>query len=516
MKLIASALLALCLAVNASAQTELRNYVNGLTGITPSSDDKFFVVDAPGTVPVSKSATLKTVSSGIDTVTTLRNVASDCPNVTGNGSTDDTTAFQSCIDATPDYYQLQIPAAYKIRVTSTITINAREGLLIFGGASLGLAGPTKNNPSQIIYDGSNDNPVISLNGTRDSTFRDIVIDGNSKANKGLRFLQNSSVDPHITSFNRMYQMAFYDGASPRSGWMAIDICSTGDTNNCEGFTVSGSTFSGSDGVGSIAIKVGHGNALIHTFENNEIVRNAVGISNSGGSIRVSNNLFDFNHIDIQSTSYDPAVIEFNRTEGARQFFKSANAGDAGPVSFIGNQFGGADGPYCVDLCPDPWIDLTNATVDVTMIGNGFMGPGFPEVIPFYGGGGHLFSTGNRYDTRQIVHGQIAAMDTFSEGFESFGDHGMRSLLSTGPNRPTFPAHLLHLEDYFGFLANDGTPYRIFGTDSSANINVGAATRPLNIDTSAFSMGGVAGITATITIGACHVGVTKGIITSSDC
>jgi hypothetical protein len=397
----------------------------------------------------------------------------------GDGSTDDTAALQAAIDAAPDFSTIFIPSAIAIRVTETIKISNRRGLRIIGGGSNGQSG---SSGSRIIYDGKVDNPIIKISGSRDSEFSYFTVDGNNKANAGIQAVMAGV--GQATTFNRFHGMGFYAGSRPRANWIGLDICSRESTANCEKFVVTQSWFSaGGGGTNTRGIVVGHTNALIETIQDSLISGHSIGVQNLNGSVTVFNNLFDRNDIDVASVAPDPIIIQFNRTEGAKQFFKALGPSQ---VLIVGNRFGHPN-----DV-PGAWIDMSagGSGDTLTFVSNVFSGAPFRQVTPFAGGAGQLFSTGNVYDPRQVRNGQIPSMDTFHSGYTSFSDSGIRNILSTGQTRSLSgrnPVYLLHLEDYFGVLHSTGTKYKFFGSDASANLFFGDTAKPLTLDGSAVNV-----------------------------
>jgi hypothetical protein len=405
-----------------------------------------------------------------------------CPRygVIGNGINNDTDALQKAIDNAPEFSTIVLPAAVAIRVTDTITIYNRRGLRIVGGGSVGQT--ANEGASRIIYDGANDKPVIQIRDSRDLTFRDFTVMGNSKANAAIQAVMTGA--GQATTFNRFHGMAFNSGSKPRTNWIGLDICSTEKSENCEKFVISESVFQSGSGTNTRGIVIGHTNALTETIQDCVFNGHSIAIQNLNGSMAVMNNLFDGNKIDIASVGPDPIIIQFNRTEGAKQFFKALGGGTQ--IVMVGNRFGSSDSN------PGIWIDLsgTGSGSTLTFMNNVFSGEPFTRVTPFVGGAGQLFSTGNVYDPRQVRNGQIPSMDTFHSGYTSLNDSGVRNILSTGQARSVSgrnPVYLLHLEDYFGVLHSTGMKYKFFGSDASANLFFGDTARPLILDGSAVSV-----------------------------
>ena len=335
--------------------------------------------------------------------------------VVGDGVTDDTAAFQAAIDAAPDFSTLLIPAATKIRTTAAVNIVSRAGLKIVGGGSNGGVGLNTGFVSQIYYDGANDGVVLNVDGSRELAFENFTVNANAKAVTGIQFKSVSG--SQAVTFNRMQRLSIYAGSPARSDFIAIDICSTGATNNCELFTMQELVLNGATAAsGSIGIKIGHTNALTHTITESGISSFAMGIYNNNGSARIANNLFDANAIDIASSSPDTMMIEFNRTERAKQFYKALSSG--GLVWMIGNRFG------TPDATPGTWIDFsTGVGWTLMFVGNVFSGTPFVEVAPFGGSpAGQLVSIGNIYDSRHITSGAVTTWSVFSNiGYTSLND-----------------------------------------------------------------------------------------------
>ena len=98
--------------------------------------------------------------------------------VVGDGSTNDTTAFQNAITAacgsnvgSSAGSMLTIPRTFQIKVISTINVNSCGGFILDGQSGTGQAGYG----AQVVWAGGNGGTVFSVNRTRDSIFRNFGV-----------------------------------------------------------------------------------------------------------------------------------------------------------------------------------------------------------------------------------------------------------------------------------------------------------------------------------------------------
>jgi hypothetical protein len=400
--------------------------------------------------------------------------------VVGNGTTDDTAAFQAAIDAMPDFSRLIIPSGFRIRCTDTIEVNERHGLQIVGAGSMGGYGPGNTPAAKVFYNGTNDVPVFSLDHTRDCLFENFIVDsadllGTGHANVGMRFMATGAFSG-VTTFNRFHGMMFYAGSLPRDNWIGLDIGSaSGNENNCESFFVSESMFYGNQGVNSTGILVGHSNSLTHIFEKSWFVghKNA-GVRCVNGSMKVGpGNLFDSNVIDIKGYSPNTTVVEFNRTENGKQFYYGVTP--TGTVLLQGN-FIGSPG-----ASPGVTIQTQGGGDAMMLIGNIWYAAGTP-MDPIVGDAGRLISIGNIYDDRNFVNGQLPQMDTFGGGWISMGDKGLKMQWGSGHDRASAPSlnpnFCAHNGDNFGAFTTGGTRTNLMGITDFNAARIGDVSIPL--------------------------------------
>jgi Pectate lyase superfamily protein len=141
--------------------------------VTPSSNDILYIVEAPGTTPVSKKVTVADLSFALDGVYNAKHFGA-----VGNGVTNDTVAIQAAIDAAAIagglvYYP---PGIY------SVTNLVWKSYVSHQGAGSGSGSGTKASVIRIKGNGAG---ITSLAYLRNISIRDICFDNASNTNSGV-------------------------------------------------------------------------------------------------------------------------------------------------------------------------------------------------------------------------------------------------------------------------------------------------------------------------------------------
>src|ERR1039458_1702408 len=211
----------------------------------------YAVAQEPGPdVPAAASTTR--VASGSDSVS---NGVSQTPayqnkavlnardyGVTCSGTTDDTTAMQNAINAACTFSTtpktLILPIGCAVRLSSTLTIAHCAGLTIDGGQSQGQAslGGGTGGPATFLWYGTTGVPMITINQTRDSIFKNFSMFPNASSNRvngasGCLLIDAIAPVTGIVTNNSFEDLQCNNG-SANSRFIGFDICPTAP-GNCE-------------------------------------------------------------------------------------------------------------------------------------------------------------------------------------------------------------------------------------------------------------------------------------------
>lgn len=171
--------------------------------------------------------------------------------VTGNGTTDDTKALQAAVNAACNsgrrggtlIFPATSPSGFVMKVSSTISVTKCQGITIDGQQSqgqstVGAAGGAYSGNAIIEWYGSaGGGPVLTINQTRDSIFKNFTIFTNASsytaagANTGILIDEIAPVTHNVTN-NHFGDIQIYNGSPQNSSFIGIDICPTAP-GNCE-------------------------------------------------------------------------------------------------------------------------------------------------------------------------------------------------------------------------------------------------------------------------------------------
>ena len=300
--------------------------------------------------------------------------------VKGDGVTDDTAAFQSLINAVPDYSEIHLPAGTKIKLTSSVSISNRQGLKMVGLQSLGAqAAGFGSSAIQFIWAGAAGGTVFSLNRVYGCWFEGFSIllqngSGQPAANVALD-IDQSATGSNICTDNR-YVRIYVWNSNANSSLEAFRVSKT-SPSNCEqqiftSCSVLGAAVSGQNN--GIGLSIYSANAKNIVLQDSVLSQCGVGVQVNGGSdISVLRNLMDNNYTDLNVVNA-AGVLRYcgNRSEGASAPVTTAASAALLGLIVEGNEFAapvnssttisiGADGMGPLTLIGNVW-DQNNTVV----------------------------------------------------------------------------------------------------------------------------------------------------------
>ena len=348
------------------------NTINLVSGCTATQTGSTFALTCSGgpAVPVGVANGSQLVSNGTSQppiyqakpVLDVRDYG-----VTGNGSTDDTTAMQNALNAAcpaePSIgSKLIIPAGFAIKITSTLTITNCTGLTLDGQQTQGqgtvkAAGGAGAGNAVFMWYGAAHGTVFSLNQVRDSTFKNFTVFTNASnytttgADNAL-LIDTSGTITNITTNNLFDDIQIYNGNAANSAFIGISVCPTAP-GNCEEQNFSrlliqcGTTATASNtGIGIRYNSVGNTAQPFY-----ESIRNTTSIGNCSRAIDIAANtkevvidggLFEANYTDLYIEGGTDITFSHIRDEGTNSPIVIDNtSGGASPILTVeGNEFSG--------------------------------------------------------------------------------------------------------------------------------------------------------------------------------
>lgn len=358
----------------------------------------------------------------------VRNVSINCPTVTGNGSTDDTTAFQACLDNTPDYWQLLIPAGYAIKITATLNLHTRYGFRLTGmSSSYGGPGISTAAPS-FYWAGSTNGTMLSIDDVENAIFENLTFftstsfgTGTTGAGTAILVDQTLSSGPIVT--NLLFDHVSIYGTQRNTNFIGIDFAPVG-TNNVDAITIQNSTIkcANTASVG-IGIKNAHSaNAIGHLYQNNIIWNCLTGISVDHGVADVIHNQLNTSVTHLSMTPSAAVHVSDNDSENSTYFLVGGSPG----MVIEGNRIASTTPPSTEGA-----IKLTNGGF-IRVSGNHF-DAGSYAAVSCPGNQGNITSIGNNYpNNTQTKAGFVTCIGGVVSMSDFFQTANVTTLLSLLP------------------------------------------------------------------------------------
>jgi len=293
--------------------------------------------------------------------------------VTGNGTTDDTTAMQNAINAACPSNSpgttLIIPQHSNIKVSRTLSFNECWGFMLDGGQAQGQTTMATSANANFIWEGASGGTVMNLNRTRDSIFKNFSIAANG-ANNAI--LVDETTGSGIVTNNEYEDIAISSPSNAR--FIGINICPTAP-GNCETQNIDRILI---NGYGSgIGIQEGPGGEPfynhIHDFE-------ITGFTTGVGISILAGNIVDIDG-GLTGSNYTDLSCNGGRNVSYRHVRSECNLGGGCAQIVIGN--------VSEDSCHDLTIE-ENAF-------SGLIAPSTTINLPFWGSGTLLRIIKNDWD-----------------------------------------------------------------------------------------------------------------------
>lgn len=313
--------------------------------------------------------------------------------VTCDGITDDTAAMQAAVNATCTFSTtpktLVMPNSCAVKLTSTLAITHCAGLTLDGGQSQGeasLSGGT-GGPASFLWYGAAGGTAITINQTRDSTFKNFSVFTNALsnlvngANTGILIDEIAPVTGIVTN-NKFEDVQVFNGSS-NSSFVGISICPTAPGNceeqNFERLFINCSLFAATSSNNGIGIRYGavgsatqpYGAYMSH-FQP-KMCSQAIDVE-LANRLHITNGLMDHNYTDLFLNGGRGIVYEDTRSEnGTAQIVLGTAA---------------SSGVHDVELRHNSFSGLSNNTTTIS--------------FPFHGTGGVIRLIGNDWDSNATV------------------------------------------------------------------------------------------------------------------
>lgn len=330
--------------------------------------------------------------------------ASNC-NVVGDKSTDDTAAIQACLDAAPDDSMIVFPSGAKMKITSTINIHNRYGLLLwgqmgrFGGPSANTAAPTfywygADGGKMFDLDRADNIVILSLTFFASTGY----VGGTGGANIGINV--DMTISGSATTTYCQFERVTVVSGTANPNFQAILFAQTSGVN-VEAMTVRDSnifcSYGSQVGQGLVIGPGGFYNAKKYLFQNNTLSNCSTAIYLTGGSADILNNKFNLSTTDIHAAPVDAMQIEGNDSENSTQFFTGVLTA---PIVMSSNRIAATSPPMGQ---ASVWITIGGAS-KLTFQGNKFDDGSYMPVGFASNAGGSLDSSGNDYGSTNALAG----------------------------------------------------------------------------------------------------------------
>jgi hypothetical protein len=263
----------------------------------------------------------------------------------GNGVADDTAALQKAIDAAPDYSTVSIPAQAKLRITSTININNRQGLRIISTSAAGSAANVNTPSVQLLWNGPAKGTMLFLNRAHGIMIQGLSLFPKSTGNGAdvaidIDQFGKGGLDTSDIVLDRIFIQ--YHGVNPNFVGIRISEVSQ---NNCEYIRIRNSTIYASDDGKTtnpnrgICVKIGNSpNAKSIQLIECWLLAGSAGVYVQNGGLIVTRGLMQFNTVDFKFDNWvDSSLIEQVVSEYAPQFILAPTGG--APIIVRGNSIG---------------------------------------------------------------------------------------------------------------------------------------------------------------------------------
>lgn len=372
--------------------------------------------------------------------------------VTGDGTTDDTAAFQAAITAFNTVH-IQPTSGMLIRLTGTVTWSLKRGLMLVSGID------AQNDPSlapRLIWDAAGGGVMFDLAQCQYCHIEGFNFTLGSGAEIDSFIVIDGDPTSQISTGNVVRYNTISAGNQANAACRVISISPTATQNN-EDIEVSHNVIYGSNGTGAAALGVGiyngsNPNAKHQRFYFNDILNCAIAVHSLNGSFDLNHLGGGHNGVDIKiDNRTEPISISFIETENSIQGAHVAAAGQ--PLSFANCRFSNFVQGANAWLALDGPVTLTNSRFEADppvgqkLIGD--LGTGNLQLISIQ----NLYSAAFTTSMAEVGFDVFAALVGVNDSrfVVSIGDFGIS-------NAPSSPMFILGGFGGLGpkFLALDGT------------------------------------------------------------
>lgn len=401
--------------------------------------------------------------------------------VTGDGVTDDTTAWQKCATAMLSGFTLKLSdnATYKITTTVTFDHLMKFNVVGNGAGTFGLGSIGSVGPSFIWAGADGGGPILTLNNVYNCTFLGFAVAGFASlgavgAATGIYCTMTAGGTPALSN-GCMFTALFIAANSTRADWVGLKIDNASDANN-EQHEIRNSVFVGGQHANPLnetgtGIYLGHVNVKHVLISRNAYLFNGKAVDSAGGSYRAEYNAGSGNKIRYSGSVSDAITIIGDEGEFDVQSVV-LTGGSVTPISIIGCRFSNLRGGQAASATTTTDSVISVTSCPLTLIGNTFGGQGnftadFIEDTTGSTSVTWLNNAVNNTDNANMPTAQYlldAGLNTFASGYASdkFGTRwvGSKNIISNVMTRPTsraliqsVPNNSLELSGYIPAAVN---------------------------------------------------------------
>jgi hypothetical protein len=259
----------------------------------------------------------------------------------GSRGTDDTAALTAMFAAIPDYAHIVVPVGFRMKITRTITLTTRVGLVFEGAGSPKDYGAPTSGASELYWAGPAGGTMLFLDRCGHVTIKGITFTVNGATNANTAIDIDGVNPPRISTDNRIINCLIDGSRANNASFIAIKIGYTGASNN-EFNRVEDTSIWCSESVPGVGTGIDIGSSGSFQSKGNLIFANGLNQCGKGVNIVTGSAQVMYNHssandyeVYISGAAGDAIVVGQNNFEGCKGCFYSD--GFNGPIEISHNR-----------------------------------------------------------------------------------------------------------------------------------------------------------------------------------